>query len=134
VTSEFARTITPNPNDGSDHAYGQHIMVMGGSINGGQVLGHYPTDITPTSPLDDGSERGRFLPTTSNDAIWNAILQWYGVTDEADLDYCLPNRGNTINPVSAEVVGEIESPLFTLEDLFVAGASAETTVRLRKRN
>lgn len=131
MTSEFARTITPNPNDGSDHAYGQHVMVMGGSINGGQVLGHYPTDITPNSPLDDGSERGRFLPTTSNDAIWNAILQWYGVTDEADLDFCLPNRGNTVNPVAAEVVGEIESPLFGLEDLFVVEASSAESTDLR---
>jgi uncharacterized protein (DUF1501 family) len=118
VTSEFARTITPNPNAGSDHAYGQHVMVMGGSVKGGRIMGHYPNDITPDSPLDDGSQRGRFLPTTSNDAIWNAILQWYGVTAEEDLDYCLPNRHNTINPVAAEVVGDLQSPLFDFDDMF----------------
>lgn len=114
VTSEFARTITPNQNDGSDHAWAQNVMLMGGNVNGGQILGKYPNDITPTSRLDDGSGRGRFIPTTSNDAIWNSIIQWYGVTEEADLDTCLPNRYNTVNPVE----GEMDSPLFTLEDMF----------------
>jgi len=115
VTSEFARTITPNQNDGTDHAWAQNVMLMGGNVNGGQILGKYPDDITPTSNLDDGSGRGRFIPSTSNDAIWNSIIQWYGVTDETDLDTCLPNRYNTVNPVE----GGIDSPLFTLEDMFV---------------
>ena len=128
VTSEFARTITPNAGDGSDHAYGQHTMIMGGSVAGGKIVGHYPSDISPSSPLDDGSKRGRFLPTTSNDAFWNAILQWYGVTEDKDLNYCLPNRGNTINPVSGEVtgVGGLVSPLFNMADLFKTGSVSES--------
>jgi uncharacterized protein (DUF1501 family) len=128
VTSEFARTITPNAGDGSDHAYGQHTMIMGGSVAGGKIVGHYPSDISPSSPIDDGSKRGRFLPTTSNDAFWNAILQWYGVTDENDLNYCLPNRGNTINPVSGDVtgVGGLVSPLFNMADLFKTGSISES--------
>jgi len=114
VTSEFARTLTPNQSAGSDHAWAQHVMVMGGSVKGGQIKGTYPTDITANSPLETGTERGRFMPTTSNDAIWNSILQWYGVTGEDQLDRCLPNRLKTINPVA----GEPDSPLLTLEDLF----------------
>lgn len=135
VTSEFARTITPNPNAGSDHAYGQNIMVMGGNVKGGQILGHYPNDITPDSPLDTGSRRGRFLPTTSNDAIWNSILQWFGVTEEAELDYCLPNRQNTVDPVAAEIVGGLQSPLFNLEDMFdtETETSQDRRHHLRKR-
>ena len=114
VTSEFSRTILPNHNEGSDHAWAQHMMLMGGQVKGGDILGQYPNDITPSSPLDDGTERGRFLPTTSNDAIWNSVLQWYGVTDETDLDLCLPNRHNTVKPVE----GEAGSSLFNLEDMF----------------
>jgi uncharacterized protein (DUF1501 family) len=123
VTSEFARTITPNAGEGSDHAWGQNVMVMGGAVNGGQILGHFPSDISPDSPLDDGGGRGRFLPTTSNDAIWNGILQWYGI-EEADLDFCLPNRHQTTNPVSAEIVGDLVSPLYTITEMFKGGASA----------
>lgn len=115
VTSEFSRTITPNQSAGSDHGWGQHVMVMGGKVRGGKILGHYPTDISPKSPLDDGSSRGRFIPTTSNDAIWNSILQWYGVAEEKDLDYCLPNRKNTVNPVE----GQPGSRLFSRRDMFV---------------
>lgn len=97
-------------------------MLLGGAVNGGKILGMYPSDISPDSPLADGSTRGRFIPTTSNDAIWNGILPWLGVA-EADLDYCLPSRGNTLNPFLG-----IDSPLFTKDDLFTAasGEVAET--------
>ena len=114
VTSEFSRTITPNQSGGSDHGWGQNVMLMGGKIRGGQIRGQYPSDISPSSPLDDGTQRGRFLPTTSNDAIWNSIIQWYGVKGKEDLDSCLPNRHNTINPVK----DEHKSPLFEYKDLF----------------
>ena len=154
ITSEFARTITPNSNAGSDHgkflavrfffrsraadqphqidlcysAYGQNTILLGGAVNGGKILGKYPEDISPNSPLADGSTRGRFIPTTSNDAIWSGILPWLGVP-EADMDYCLPNRANTVNPFLG-----IESPLFTKDDLFVSAASGEVaeTRRLRR--
>jgi uncharacterized protein (DUF1501 family) len=114
ITSEFARTITKNSSEGTDHAWGQHNIILGGSVKGRQILGKYPNDISPDSPLDDGSFRGRFLPTISNDAVWNAMLQWFGVAADADLDYCLPNRRNTVNPVE----GEPASPLLNLQDMF----------------
>jgi len=94
--------------------------MLGGALKGGRVLGQYPDDISPDSPLADGSGRGRFIPTTSNDAIWNAVLPWYGVP-EADLDYCIPNRQNTVNPFLG-----IPSPLFTQDDLFLSGEVASS--------
>ena len=104
-------------------------MLLGGAVNGGKILGKYPEDISPNSPLADGSTRGRFIPTTSNDAIWNGILPWLGVP-QADLDYCLPNRHNTVNPFLG-----IDSALFTEDDLFApaSGEVAETR-RLRRKN
>ena len=72
-------------------------MILGGDVDGGKIMGEYPSDLTPAGHLVD--DRGRFLPTTSWDSIWNGILEWTGVTEEADLDYCLPNRLRTTNPV-----------------------------------
>ena len=88
-------------------------MVMGGDVKGGQVHGEYPNDLTPTGLLVDG--RGRFIPTTSWDSIWNGILEWTGVTEHTELDYCLPNRFNTVDPV----VGTARSfPLLRGDSIF----------------
>lgn len=90
VTSDFARTITSNSGSGSDHGWGGHYWMMGGDVSGGKILGQYPEDITASSPLNIG--RGRIIPTTSWDSIWNGVAQWMGASSENDLDYCLPNR------------------------------------------
>lgn len=131
VASDFARTITPNSNNGSDHAWGGHYWIMGGDVNGGRVLGKYPHDITVGSPLNAGANpRVRTIPTTSWDSIWNGVIEWFGV-DEEDMDYCLPNRHNTVMPVE----GEGESPLFTASDLYDSAAlSVDTKRRLRGKN
>ena len=77
-------------------------------MDGGQILGEYPVDITPAGPLNLG--RGRILPTTSWDAIWNGISEWMGADSDSELDYCLPNRLSTTGPGF--------SNLFTADDLF----------------
>ena len=64
--------------------------MFGGGINGGKVLGEYPDDLTSSGPLNLG--RGRFIPTTSWDSIYNAVAEWLGITDSEDLDKVLPNR------------------------------------------
>jgi uncharacterized protein (DUF1501 family) len=95
-------------------------MIMGGDVEGGRILGEYPSDLTPTGHLVD--DRGRFLPTTSWDSIWNGILEWTGVTDQADLDYCLPNRYQTTDPV----VGSGNNfPLLTADSIFRSQESSE---------
>ena len=48
--------------------------------------------MTDAGPLNIG--RGRLIPTTSWDAIFNAVAEWAGVTDEADMAKVLPNRNN----------------------------------------
>lgn len=103
-------------------------MIMGGDVKGRQILGEYPTDLTPAGLLVDG--RGRFLPTTSWDSIWNGILEWTGVTEHTDLDYCLPNRFNTIDPV----VGTAGSfPLLSADSIFMSqGRNDRANLRGRK--
>jgi len=88
VASEFGRTLTSN-GLGSDHGWGGNYMAYSGSLNGGKVIGTYPEDITDSSPLQLG--RGRLIPTTSWESIWNSIAEWFDVPDE-DLDTVLPNR------------------------------------------
>jgi uncharacterized protein (DUF1501 family) len=40
--SEFGRTIRENGNSGTDHGHATAMMVLGGTVNGGQVLGKWP--------------------------------------------------------------------------------------------
>ena len=115
VTSDFARTFTPNNNDGSDHAWGGQYFMLGGSVNGGKVMGKYPDDMRPAdSPLvtRNGGGRGRFIPTTSWDAVWNGVLEWMGVDSGAEMDYCLPNAANTVDTDKG-------FKIFSKDDLFV---------------
>uniref|UniRef100_A0A7S4JHS0 DUF1501 domain-containing protein n=1 Tax=Paramoeba aestuarina TaxID=180227 RepID=A0A7S4JHS0_9EUKA len=89
VASEFARTLTPNSGQGSDHAWGGNYFMFGGDVNGGRVHGTYPDDLSETGPLGLGT--GRLLPTSSWDHPFFGITQWFGLTTEEDMDYVLPN-------------------------------------------
>ena len=65
-------------------------MLVGGSVKGGQMLGHYPNDLEAIS-VEVG---GRPMPTTPWEALWRPIAQWLGVEDERDLADVLPNAAN----------------------------------------
>ena len=103
-------------------------MIMGGDVQGGRILGEYPSDLTPSGQLVD--DLGRFIPTTSWDSIWNGILEWTGVTDQADLDYCLPNRLNTINPVK----NARDFPLLTASSMFKSSSEERSLLDGSARN
>jgi uncharacterized protein (DUF1501 family) len=40
--SEFGRSLTPNTRGGSEHGWGSHQLVLGGSVIGGRVYGKFP--------------------------------------------------------------------------------------------
>jgi uncharacterized protein (DUF1501 family) len=40
--SEFGRTARQNGNNGTDHGHATAFFVLGGSVNGGKVLGKWP--------------------------------------------------------------------------------------------
>ena len=86
TTSDFGRTLTSN-GKGSDHGWGGHHIVMGGSVTGGQVYGDYPV-LSATSLLDVG--RGIYIPTTSVDEYFAELSLWFGVS-ASDLTQVLPN-------------------------------------------
>ena len=93
TASDFARKLVSN-GDGSDHAWGGHALVLGGSVNGKQVLGQYP-DLYLDNPLDAG--KGRIVPTTSCDEFFAEMALWMGASTAAIPDI-LPNINNFYTP------------------------------------
>lgn len=105
--SDFGRTLNPAGTGavaGSDHAWGNHMIVLGGGVAGGNLYGSTRPDGTgnffPTLQLggpddvDTGtSPRGRWLPTTAVEQYAATLGRWFGLTD-ADLPSVFPNIGN----------------------------------------
>ncbi len=89
--SDFGRTLRSN-GSGTDHAWGGNAFVMGGAVNGGKILGNYPTLLKLGDGLDL-STNGNLLPTTSVDSYYADLLLWFGVP-RSDLPQVLPNIGN----------------------------------------
>jgi uncharacterized protein (DUF1501 family) len=94
--SDFGRTFAPNSSSGTDHAWGNHHLVMGGAVRGGSVYGTYP-ELALGGPSDVGLDpwelHGRWLPTTSVDQYAATLLRWFGASD-AQLSTILPNLAN----------------------------------------
>jgi uncharacterized protein (DUF1501 family) len=95
TTSDFGRTLTSN-GKGSDHGWSGHHIVMGGAVNGGQIIGEYP-EIYDGNPLDVG--RGIYAPTTSVDEYFAELALWLGVAG-SDLGTVLPNISRFFTPVT----------------------------------
>lgn len=98
--SEFGRTLTSNGN-GTDHAWGGNVMVMGGPVNGGRIYGDYPTLAENTS-LDLGY--GTLLPTLSTDQYFAELALWFGVAP-SELSTLFPNLTNFYQPGSDLPIG-----------------------------
>jgi uncharacterized protein (DUF1501 family) len=94
--SDFGRTFKPNNSNGTDHAWGNHHLVLGGAVRGGRTYGTYPT-LALGGPDDVGvdawEQQGRWIPTTSVDQYAATLLAWFGA-DAAALDAILPNLRN----------------------------------------
>jgi uncharacterized protein (DUF1501 family) len=104
TASDFARTLTSN-GAGTDHAWGGNYWLMGGQVNGTRIHGKYPDDLTAQGPLNIG--RGRLIPTTSWEGVWNGVARWFGVAADG-IENVLPNMAKF--PTES---------LLTREELFV---------------
>jgi uncharacterized protein (DUF1501 family) len=91
--SDFGRTFQPSgagsATVGSDHAWGSHAFILGGSVLGGTFYGTYPT-LALNSPNDDGGNRGRWIPTTSIEQYAATLSAWYGLAP-SDIPNVFPN-------------------------------------------
>ncbi|MCC6328527.1 MAG: DUF1501 domain-containing protein [Acidobacteria bacterium] len=107
--SDFSRTFQPSGSGtsvGTDHGWGNHMFVMGGSVIGGNFYGslrpdgtgnYFPT-LTMGGPDDTDSSsnpRGRWIPTTSVDQYAAVLAKWFGLPqDAATLETVFPNLDN----------------------------------------
>jgi uncharacterized protein (DUF1501 family) len=107
--SDFNRTMNPAGSGagvGTDHAWGNHMFVMGGSVLGGDFYGSLRPDGTGTyfpnftmggaDDSDSGTNaRGRWIPTTSVDQYAAQMARWFGLPQDAPtLASVFPNLVN----------------------------------------
>lgn len=94
--SDFGRTFAPNNSTGTDHAWGNQHLVVGGAVNGGATYGTYPELAlggVDDVGVDSWERQGRWIPTTSVDQYAATLLGWLGVSDSQLLSV-LPNLKN----------------------------------------
>jgi uncharacterized protein (DUF1501 family) len=88
--SDFGRTMKGNSTGGSDHAWGNHQIVMGGAVQGKKFYGTLP-DLALGGASDTDTD-GRWIPTTATEQYTGGLAQWFGATAD-DLNAVFPNRG-----------------------------------------
>jgi uncharacterized protein (DUF1501 family) len=91
TASEFGRTLNPNGNGGSDHAWGSHHFVVGGGVSGGKFYGEFPS--LALGGDDDSGTRGELIPTTGIAQYGATLAQWFGVS-ASSLSTVFPNIAN----------------------------------------
>jgi uncharacterized protein (DUF1501 family) len=75
--SDFNRTVLSNVSGGSDHAWGNHQIILGGGIRGGRVIGSYP-DLNLGGSMDLNGY-GTWIPTLSVSQMAAGIGSWMGL-------------------------------------------------------
>jgi uncharacterized protein (DUF1501 family) len=98
--SDFGRTLEPSGSGssvGSDHGWGNHQLVLGDAVQGGDFYGIPGANGTafPTLRLggsDDTDNRGRWIPTASVEQYAATLASWYGV-GETDIPSVFPLIG-----------------------------------------
>lgn len=94
--------------------------MLGGQVNGGQILGKYISDFD--GPLV--TKRGRVIPTTPWESVWFGISQWLGVDPQKMQEVIIDREAEIQN-----------KEYFNSTTLFKDGGLSQSARRsLRKRN
>lgn len=94
TASDFGRTLSSN-GDGSDHGWGGHHLIVGGSVAGRRVYGTMPNLARNNNP--DEAEFGTIIPTTSVDQYAATLARWFGMPD-SERATLFPRLGNFATP------------------------------------
>jgi uncharacterized protein (DUF1501 family) len=89
--SEFGRAITPNPSGGSDHGWGNHQLVMGGSVLGHDIYGTFPD-----MAAGGRNGQGGWVPTTAQEQYLATLANWAGIP-YSDLRGAFPQLDGNAN-------------------------------------
>jgi len=100
TASDFGRTLSCN-DDGTDHGWGSHHLVVGGAVKGGGFYGDNAagsgTAAMPSLALSDSNPNdagyGQIIPTTSVDQYSATLASWFGLSP-SDLGLLFPNLAN----------------------------------------
>jgi uncharacterized protein (DUF1501 family) len=85
--SDFGRTLTEN-GDGTDHGWGSHQFVFGGSVVGNTIYGELPV-LDPDAEHFTNS-RARLIPSVAVEQYAATLGNWFGL-DNGAIDAVLPN-------------------------------------------
>lgn len=107
--ADFCRTLNPAGTGsgvvGTDHAWGNHMLVVGGGLTGANFFGLSGANGTPFPQLsfntaddsDNGSgARGRWVPATSVEQYTATLARWFGVPS-ANMATVFPKITNFTN-------------------------------------
>ncbi len=97
TASDFGRTLVSN-GSGSDHGWGGHHLVAGGSVRGRMMVGRFP--VTALGTADDVGS-GRLLPGIGVTELAASLGGWMGLSS-AELATVLPSLpafGNRLPPL-----------------------------------
>ncbi|MCZ2151308.1 MAG: DUF1501 domain-containing protein [Bryobacterales bacterium] len=86
--TDFNRTLRANERHGSEHGWGGHELVLGGSVAGGEVHGRFPS--LALSGDDDIDGYGRWIPATAFEQYAATLANWLGAPP-SNLVAALPN-------------------------------------------
>jgi uncharacterized protein (DUF1501 family) len=94
TASDFGRTFNINGTTGSDHGWGNHHVVFGDGVMGGQLYGTFPS-YQVNGGVD--TDTGRWIPGTSVDEYAATLAKWFGVSTTV-LPTIFPNLPRFANP------------------------------------
>lgn len=104
--TDFGRTLTENSDGGTDHAWGNHLFVLGSRVDGGALRGNFPNlDLDATQDSTDA--RGRWIPTTTVDQYAYDLALWMGATGSpttGELAQIFPNHAAYLEFANAQAM------------------------------
>jgi uncharacterized protein (DUF1501 family) len=80
--TEFNRTLVPNQHMGTEHGWGGHQLIMGGSVSGSDIYGRFPSFAPGSNDIMDAA--GILVPSTASVQYNATLAAWQGARLHAE--------------------------------------------------